>query len=224
MRLLLVEDDLKFKKNVANFLQKNGFAVDCVTTIETAFEQVSVNEYDVILLDINLPDGSGVDFCLQIQPIVLVPTPIIMVTANDDVTSKITTLNGGADDYIIKPFDFEELKARINSVLRRSKGKEQQDLTLGDVTIFPQKIAVTIATEVVTFTVKEFEILYYLVLSYPAVKSLEDIIAHVWNDDMNPFTNTARVHIMNIRKKLAEYSTSVSIKTIKEKGYSLCVQ
>ena len=224
MRILLVEDERRFLKSLNKYLTDNGFAVDCAETGAEAIDLIWSNSYDLAIIDINLPDKNGFQLCEEIQGSVAEHLPIIMATARGDVTDRIRGLNSGADDYIIKPFHFEELRARIQSVLRRAKGKQKQDFVLGDIVIHPDTYIIEIAEEIVFFSVKEFEILYHLALHQPAPQKAEDLIEHVWNETANPFSNSVRVHIANIRKKLAMHSKHVTIKNIKTKGYYVCIQ
>lgn len=223
MRILIVEDEKEFLKSLTFYLTENGFAVDGVTTGGEALELVGINRYDVALLDVNLPDTVGFRLCQDIQKQHDSEISIIMVTARDEISDKIRGFDSGADDYIVKPFDFAELKARIHALIRRMNGKKIADLVFGDIEIIPSEYVIKIKEETVFFTIKEYEILYALVMKHPAPQSLEALMEHVWDDEVNPFSNAARVHIMNIRKKLGKHSDCVSIATVKEKGYYLCI-
>lgn len=221
MRILVVEDERIILENIVKQLEANGFAIDAATTGEVALELATINNYDVILLDVNLPDITGYIVCqsLRLQQI---ETPIIMVTARSEVADRVEGLDYGADDYLIKPFAFSELLARIRAMIRRNTGKKTADLQVGDISMSPALYQVKMNAAEVKLTKKEYEILYCLLLTHPAPQSLEKLIEHVWNDSVNPFSNAARVHIANLRKKVKQHSASVTIELKKEMGYYLC--
>lgn len=223
LQVLLVEDEVVFLQSMKQDLEENGFSVDAVTTGADALEVVSYTDYDIVVLDVNLPDYLGFDLCAEIQENTEKHVPIIMATARDEVSDKIRGLENGADDYIVKPFSFDELRARMHAIIRRTHGKQVHDLSFGDVEIIPSLFQVKIHGKEVFFRAKEYEILYYLALHMPEPQSIESIIEHVWDDEVNPFSNAARVHIMSIRKKLSEHSQNVTIENIMKKGYYLCV-
>lgn len=219
MRILVVEDDVVILKGLESKLIASHYAVDTALDGATALELLFVNSYDAILLDVNLPDMSGFDICRTVRQ-ENVGTPIIMVTARDEVLDKIAGLDNGADDYISKPFDYDELLARIRAVLRRNEGRAAPKLAFKDILVEPALFEVKVDGNILELTKKEYGILHFLLVSHPAPVSLEAIIDHVWNDDVNPFTNAARVHIANLRKKIHAVST-VRIETRKEVGYYL---
>lgn len=222
MRILVVEDNFEVQETMRRFLVKSRFAVDCVDCGEDGIELATVNQYDVILLDLNLPDIDGFEVCQQLRD-ADVDTPIIMVTARNEVEDRTYGLNTGADDYLVKPFSMEELVARIRAILRRVRNRADANIVLGDLAIQPDLVQAVVAGNNLPLTPKEYEILYYLALEAPKVCSLEDIIEHVWDDSSNPFSNAARVHVMNLRNKLNAASQSVQLKTVKGKGYALCI-
>lgn len=223
MRLLIIEDNIDFLIGLADFLQKQGFAVDTAETGSLGLEYLEINEYDVVLLDINLPDTVGFSLCQQLHDTAIGNPAVIMLTARDTVSDKLRGFETGADDYLVKPFDFSELVARIHALIRRKNGKNIQSLQFGDIKIIPNQYKVLINGEDIFFPAKEYEILYFLLLKQPNPQALEQIIEHIWDEENNPFSNSARVHIMNIRKKLKQYSTQVSIENIKKKGYYLAI-
>ncbi|WP_138190373.1 response regulator transcription factor [Culicoidibacter larvae] len=222
MRVLVIEDSFEVQETMRHFLSKSGFAVDCADNGEDGIELATVTEYDVILLDLNLPDIDGFEVCEQLRD-AGIDTPIIMVTARSEVADRTYGLNVGADDYLVKPFSMEELVARIRAILRRVRNRAEANIVLGDMEILPDLVQVVVAGVDFPLTPKEYEILYYLALESPKVCSLEAIIEHVWDDSGNPFSNAARVHVMNLRNKLNAASASVQLKTVKGKGYALCI-
>lgn len=224
MRILIIEDEFIFLQSLQHFLGNNGYAVDGVMTLAEAKDALFVSSYDLILLDVNLPDGNGFDFCTELRTLLEEYVPIIMITARDEIEDRIWGLDSGADDYLIKPINFDELRARIQAVFRRVQNKSTKDMTLGDVQLIPSQFAVVIQNQPVKFYMKEYEILYYLFMTHPTPQTVEQIIEHVWNDDVNPFSNSARVHIGNIRKKMRLYSQHVTLQSRSKVGYYLCIQ
>lgn len=221
MRILVVEDEKIILASIVKQLKESGFAVDTAMTGEEAFELAIINNYDVILLDVNLPDMTGYSVCQNLR-LEDIKTPIMMVTARSEVADRVEGLDFGADDYLIKPFEFSELLARIRAIIRRSVGQNITNLTVGDIIMYPPLYQVKMNDIEVKVTKKEYEILYCLLLTHPAPQSLEKLIDHVWDDTVNPFSNAARVHIANLRRKVNQYSVNVTIELKKEMGYYLC--
>jgi len=218
MRILVIEDEKIILDGIVLNLQQAGYAVDASMTGSVGLELAMINTYDVILLDVNLPDMLGYQLCEKLRKAEIV-TPIIMVTARNEVVDRIHGLDIGADDYLIKPFEFAELQARIRAVLRRNMSKQNPQLVVGDILLTPVLYQVLINKQEVNLTKKEYEILYYLMLTHPKPQSLEQIIEHVWDDEVNPFSNAARVHITNLRKKIRTLTTTSVIEMKKEMGY-----
>lgn len=219
MRILVVEDDAIIREGIVMKLERAKFAVDEAEDGDIALELIYENTYDCILLDINLPDMTGYDVCRALREMT-VSTPVIMVTARDEVVDKIRGLDEGADDYMSKPFDFDELLARIRAVIRRNHGKSSPKLSCKTIEIDPAQHQVTVAGSALDLTKKEYGIIYHLLSTHPAPQSLETIIEHVWDEEANPFSNAARVHIANLRRKL-EKESDVRIQVKKEVGYYL---
>jgi len=223
MRLLLIEDNLAIHDIMRDELKKHRFALDCVASGIDGLEMIAINEYDAIILDLNLPDIDGLEICRKLRQ-QNISMPLIMATARRDITEKIQGLNEGADDYLVKPYDYDELAARIFALIRRSKGKVNPQVNFGDIIVDPHTISVTVNNVTIKITPKEFDVLYYLMLTAPKVSRIEEIIEHSWAEEINPFSNTARVHLINLRKKIAQYSQEVTLVTIKNKGYHLCLK
>lgn len=221
MRILVIEDEHIIANGIKKNLEEHGFAVDIALTGHDGVYQAEANEYDLILLDINLPDMLGYEIC-QILRENEQNTPIIMVTARTEVEDRIQGFDLGADDYLIKPFDFAELRARIRALLRRVAGKANAVLSVETITLNPSLYQAYVNERELSLTMKEYEILYFLMLKNPEPQSLEAIIEHVWDDEVNPFSNAARVHIMNLRRKLQTLDANLQINVKKERGYYLC--
>jgi two-component system response regulator QseB len=221
MRLLIIEDDKELALVMKEGLEERGFTVDISNTGIEGEEKALANGYDAILLDLNLPDKDGLDVLTFLRDQEL-HTPIIIITARHAVAERARGLNSGADDYIIKPFDFVELKARIQAVIRRSYGRTKNEINIGHMRIDPNMRKAYIDGFELSLSAKEFDILEYLASRHPDVVSSEDIVEHVYDEFFDPFSSVLRVHIANLRKKLAAAGSEGLLITIKGKGYRLC--
>lgn len=220
MRILIVEDD----KNILDFLKSglksNGFAVDAASDGEKGSFMGRVNEYDLIILDLNLPGKNGEEICLDIRNKGK-KTPILMLTVNSDTDSKIRLLNSGADDYLTKPFSFDELTARIKALLRRPPNIEPNTLQADDLVLNKNNQTVFKSGKEITLTTKEFSILEHLMKNKGRVVSRSDLMEHVWDCQADPFSNAIETHILNIRNKIGHKGKIDLIKTISGRGYKI---
>ena len=221
MRLLIIEDDKKLAYIMKEGLEKRGFSIDVSNTAEDGEEKAVVNEYDTILLDLNLSDKDGLNTLATLREHGL-QTPIVIITARNEVSQRAHGLNSGADDYVTKPFDFVELEARIQAVIRRSYGRTINEINIGGIKIEPGIRRVYANNLILSLSAKEFDILLYLASRHPDVVSSEEIVEHIYDEFFDPFSSVLRVHIANLRKKLAAVSEDVSLLTVKGKGYQLC--
>lgn len=221
MRLLVIEDDKELALVMKEGLEEHGFTVDVSNTSIEGEEKALANGYDAILLDLNLPDKDGLDILTFLREQDL-HTPIVIITARHEVAERARGLNSGADDYIIKPFDFVELKARIQAVIRRSYGRTKNEINIGRLRIDPNMRKAYVDGSEISLSAKEFDILEYLASRYPDVVSSEDIVEHVYDEFFDPFSSVLRVHIANLRKKLTAVSGEGLLTTVKGKGYRLC--
>ncbi len=221
MRLLLVEDEEELVSALARGLRREGYAVDVALDGQAGWEMADVNEYDLVLLDLNLPQMDGIEVCRRLkqsQPQVL----ILMLTARDLPTQKIAGLDVGADDYMVKPFHFGELCARLRALLRRDMRVRGTLLSYGDLKLDPMAKIAWKGEQRLELTNKEFGILEYLLYHAGEVISQEKLIEHVWDANANPFTTTVRVHINSLRRKLADDPEHpLYIETIVGVGYRL---
>ena len=220
MKILIVEDDQTLAKNLKEVLIKDGFAVDTANSKENGLIAIEVNEYDCVVLDINLPDGSGFDLLSQLRQ-QEDQTPIIIVTARGEVEDKIKGLNLGADDYIPKPIDTYELIARIRAVIRRNSQNALPVITIGDLTVKPAEHTVRIKNQLLDLTAKEFAVLEYLAQHSGQVVTRTMLMEHVWGSDFDTFSNVIDVYIRNLRRKIETHTSQKLIKTIRGKGYVL---
>lgn len=216
MKILLVEDDVKLSKNLKTALQRESYTVDTSLSLKDAFNNFYENEYSLIVLDVNLPDGNGFDFCKQIRDEEFL-TPILMLTARDSVNDRVLGLNTGADDYLVKPFSTSELFARIKALMRRSANKSSNILVVKDLKLDLSKKLVTKKEVEVNLSSKEYSLLEYLLLNKEKILSKTDLLNHVWESDIDIETNVVDVYIGYLRKKLGKDY----IKTIRGMGYRI---
>lgn len=221
MRILVIEDNKELCLSMKNGLEKMGFYVDVAFDAETGEEKVYINEYDVILLDLNLPDKDGLDTLQQLRENEN-NTPVIIVSAKDDIKQRTFGLDLGADDYITKPFQYSELRARIQAVIRRFQGRTNPIIKIGALEIDPAQRSAAFNKSQIPLKAKEFDILEYLALKYPAVISSEEIAEHVYDESFDPFSSVLRVHITRLRKKLTDACGYEMLQTMRGKGYYLC--
>lgn len=220
MRLLIIEDDPALSAVMKEGLAKSGFTVDMSNAGEDGEYKACVNRYDAIVLDLNLPGKDGIEI-LSYWRGNGIHTPVVIVTARNEVRERVLGLNNGADDYIIKPFDFVELEARLAAVVRRFYGRARNEINLGAVHICPQSRKATVNSRELALSAKEFDILEYLASRSPDVVSSEDIAEHVYDEFYDPLSSVLRVHIANLRKKLTAAGGEGLLMTMKGKGYRL---
>lgn len=221
MRILIVEDELDLANALARGLRQKGYAVDIAANGEKGWELGEINEYDLVLLDLNLPKLDGLEVCKRLRsskPEML----ILMLTARSRLEDKVVGLDLGADDYLVKPFHFEELTARIRALLRRDLRVREPILCTGDLRLDPASRIAWQGKRRLELTSKEFALLEYLMRHPGEVISQEELIAHVWNEDANLFTTSMRVHIHSLRRKLGDNANNPKyIETITGVGYRL---
>jgi len=221
MRLLIIEDETDFADALAKGLRHHGFAVDVVYTGELGKELAMLHDYDLLILDLNLPEIDGLEICQQVRackPSLL----IIMLTARSQPEERVAGLDLGADDYLVKPFHFAELIARIRALLRRDMRVRALLLHYADVKLDPNARVVWQGNHRLDLTSKEFSILEYMLRHQGEIVSQEALLEHVWDMHMNPFTNTVRVHVNSLRRKLGDLAdTPRYIETVIGQGYRL---
>lgn len=220
MKILIIEDDRSLLENTQTQFMKAGFGVDTAAAAEEGLSFLDVNEYDSIVLDINLPDGNGFEICEKVRKQENT-TPIIIMTARDAVSDKIKGLDLGADDYVLKPVDSQELIARVKALIRRNSKKPLPVLTIGDLEIDTQtRRVVRFGTEI-ELPSKEFAVLELLARHSDEVVTRSMLMEHVWGSDFETFSNVVDVYIKNLRKKIDAGSQKKLIHTIRGGGYSL---
>ncbi|MCX7609798.1 MAG: response regulator transcription factor [Anaerolineales bacterium] len=221
MRILIVEDELDLANALARGLRQQGYAVDIAVNGEEGWELGEINEYDLVILDLNLPKLDGLEVCKRLRsnkP----KTLVLMLTARSRLEDRIVGLDLGADDYLVKPFHFDELTARIRALLRRDLRVREPVLRAGDLSLDPASRTAWKGKRRLELTTKEFAILEYLLRHPGEVVSQEELIEHIWNEDVNLFTASVRVHIHSLRRKLGDNANCPRyIETVSGAGYRL---
>ncbi len=220
MRLLLVEDDKKAARVLARGFGEEGFVVDVAHSGEIGDELAAANRYDAIVLDWLLPRKDGLSVCRELRSRG-VGTPILMLTARDSLPDRVAGLDCGADDYLTKPFAFEELLARIRALLRRSELTRLPVLTVADLTLDPVTHRVTRGAVEITLTPKEYAILETLMRHAGQVVSRTRIGESVWGDDPDDITNVVDVHVSHLRRKVDASGLPQLIHTVRSRGFRL---
>lgn len=218
MRVLVAEDQKKLNDIVSRKLTKEGYAVDSCYDGDETWDYISSTEYDAVLLDIMMPGMSGLDVLKKMRDSGMT-TPVIMMTALGTTGDKITGLDSGADDYIVKPFDLDEMIARTRSVIRRSGNRASNEITIKDLKIDLAAKTATRAGQDIPLTSKEYNIFEYLVQNAGRVISKEQILDHIWNYDYAGDTSIIDVYMHHIRKKVDGDYEEKLIKTVKGAGY-----
>ncbi len=220
MRILLVDDDKKLCDTLKRGLEENTYAVDCVQDGEDGVYYAEITPYDLIILDVMMPKKDGWEVCRELR-YKKIGTPILMLTAKDSVEDKVRGLNTGADDYLVKPFVFAELLARVRALLRRDGIIKSSELTVGDLTLNTATMEVRWKCNPVTLTSKEFAILEYLMRHPNAVATRTMIEEHAWNYDFDSMSNLVDVYIRRIRQKIDPSLGKQLITTIRGAGYKI---
>ncbi|GAA3420130.1 response regulator transcription factor [Streptosporangium vulgare] len=219
MRLLVVEDEEDLVDALRVGLVRAGYAVDVACDVAQARERLQADSYDLVLLDLNLPGGDGFEACRALRGTDRGRAArIIMVIARDRLDDRAGGLDGGADDYLVKPFAFPELLARVRALLRREPGGGAAILQVGSLRLDTSRAEVRSTGRELGLTPKEFGVLHYLMTRPGHVVSAEELLEHVWDAHTDPFTNTVRVTIGNLRRKLG---ADAVIETVVSKGYRL---
>ncbi len=222
MEILLVEDDERIVSFVKRGLEAEHYSVDVAHDGQEAIDMARAIRYRLIILDLVLPLKSGSEVCLRLRE-ERIETPILMLTAKDTLEEKIEGLRIGADDYLTKPFAFEELLARMKALLRRGPYREEsQDLKVADLILSRETHEVRRAGELITLTAKEFALLEYLMTHPNKVMSRTSILEKVWGYHYDTLTNVVDVYIRYLRKKVDEGYPKKLIQTVRDIGYKIC--
>ncbi len=220
MRVLVVEDDLDLINLLEEGLTMYGYAVDKASDGDQAIEMAYIENYDIVILDINLPKKDGFEVLDEIRKFNQ-EVNIIMLTARSDIDDRVKGLDFGANDYMVKPFDLKELDARMRALLRRKSVTESTILEAGNMKFDTASREAFVDNQKINLTQKETGILEYLFLNKERFVSSEELIDHVWDSNADSFSNSVRVHMSSLRKKIKELSGENKIQNVIGKGYRI---
>lgn len=216
MKILIVEDQNELRELVKNFLGDYGYVVDEAEDGEEGYHKINMNSYDCLILDINLPKLDGLEIAKKVRKEGK-SVPIIMLTARSEIYDKIEGFDNGADDYITKPFDMKELLARVEAVLRRTQKEQTLLLKFREYEVLPKENLLKKEGEEIQLTNKEMGILEYLLHKKGEIVSAEELLEHVWDSEVDMFSDTIKTHIKTLRRKLDPKKKY--IQTVRGKGY-----
>ena len=218
MRLLVVEDEVRLNNVITKRLIKEGYSVDSCFNGEEALDFLAVGEFDAVIMDIMMPKIDGLSVLKKMRE-ANNTTPVLLLTAKDDISDRVAGLDAGAEDYLIKPFAFEELMARIRVMIRKSAGNSTNSIEVADLVLDTSSQTVKRAGIVIDLTAKEYDLLEYLMLNKGIILSREKIENHIWNFDYSGGTNVIDVYIRYLRKKIDDPFEKKLIHTVRGKGY-----
>ncbi|MBI4009276.1 response regulator transcription factor [Candidatus Roizmanbacteria bacterium] len=201
MRILVVEDEHRIANSIKRGLEQEGYAVDIAYSGNEGYDLATTEDYDLFILDLLLPEMDGVTICRQLRKD-KIQTAILMLTAKGQIQNKVEGLDSGADDYLTKPFSFEELLARIRALSRRPKAALNSMLSVGDLRIDTRLYQIERSGKSIKLSAKEFSLLEYLMRNDSRILNKNQIITHVWNYDADILPNTVEVYIKKLRKKI----------------------
>jgi two-component system copper resistance phosphate regulon response regulator CusR len=223
MRILLVEDEPSAASMLAKGLREKAYAVDVAGDGETAIYQASINDYDLVILDVMLPRKDGFEVCREMRAAGL-RVPVIMLTALDAIEDRVAGLDTGADDYLVKPFDFRELLARVRALLRRGEALRAETVRVADLEIDTRAQRVKRAGHTIQLTAKEYALLEYFVLHVDRVIKRADIAEHVWDESFDVFSNLIEVYVQRLRRKIDDGFALKLLRTRRGEGYMLTAE
>jgi DNA-binding response OmpR family regulator len=220
MRVLLVEDDTRIAHFVAKGLREQAYAVDVAVKGEDALYQAEVNAYDVIVLDVMIPEPDGFAVCKQLRSVGR-RMPVLMLTARDAVEDRIRGLDCGADDYLTKPFEFRELLARLRALLRRPSSLQPAVLSVADLVVDTGGQTVSRAGQAIAMTTKEYALVEFLARNAGRVVGRAEIAEHVWDEEFDAFSNLIEVYVNRVRRKIDLPGVQPLLQTRRGAGYVL---
>ena len=224
MKVLIIEDDVDIQDFLKKRLEEKCFVVDLATSGDSGLRKIRTNAYDIILLDYALPNKNGLQVIQEVRTIQdsdKKNIPVIMISVTNELLNKVSALEYGADDYLPKPFFFAELLARMQAVLRRPQLQVSSVMKVGDLVLDTIRQQVTHNGKDVDLTRKEFGLLEYLMKNEGLVVSRNEISEHVWDTDINPFSNMIEMHILKLRKKIEKDTNDRLIYNIPGRGYRI---
>ncbi len=222
MKILLVEDEQKLAQALAKGLEHEGYAVDTIGDGKKALTRISLHrsDYDLVILDLMLPSMDGHEIAKQVREM-NITIPILVLTARAETETKVQMLLSGADDYLVKPFSFAELCARLRALLRRPTESLPETLRVGEIELNPGERKVLRSGTEIPLTLKEFGLLEYFMRHPNQVVNREDLLTHLWDFNYVGFSNVVDVHVKNLRRKLSEENGTDILETVRGIGYRL---
>lgn len=222
MRILIIENEHKIANSIKKGLEQDSYAVDIAYDGESGFDLATIEDYDTIILDLMLPKMDGMEVCKKLRKQENIHTPILMLTAKDQINDKVNGLNAGADDYLPKPFAFAELLARIKALIRRPKQTLNTILKVSNLTLNTLNYQVKRNNKEIKLTKKEFALLEYLLHNKGKILNKDKIINHVWNYNADILPNTVEAYIGYLRNKIDKpFKNNPLIHTIRGFGYKI---
>ena len=225
MKILLIEDEKELSVSITEYLQNENYLCEAVLTFEDAIEKINLYQYDCIIVDINLPDGNGLNVIRALKENKS-ETGIIIISAKNSLDDKVTGLEIGADDYLTKPFHLPELNARIKSIIRRRSFGGVNEILFNDLRVLPEQMEVFVQDQPLTLTKKEYDLLVFFLSNKDRILTREAIAEHLWGDEMDMADSFDFIytHIKNLRKKIMEKGGEDYIRTIYGMGYKFTDQ
>lgn len=220
MRILVVEDEKRLAETIADIIEESGDTVDIQNDGEEGFYDASSGIYDAIVLDVMLPGMNGFDILKQLRE-EGISTPVLMLTARTELVDRVQGLNLGADYYLTKPFENEELVATLHAIMRRKTDFVPENVTFGDLTLSPSSCEMTCGAKSIKLNAKEFELMRYLMINGKNILSKETLINKIWGYDSDAGDNNVEAYISFLRKKLTALKSRVSIAVVRKVGYHL---
>lgn len=223
MKILVVEDEKDLRQSISAFLQEQGFLCEEAMNYVAAEDKLATYDYEVVVLDLTLPDGNGLNLLEHLKK-ECANTGVLIVSARNSIDDKIKGLDLGADDYITKPFHLAELNSRINAILRRRNFQGQNTITFGEIEITPSAKETKVNGLTLDLTKKEYDLLLYLIINKNRVLTKEALAEHLWGDHIDMVDNFDFIytHIKNLRRKIAEKGGTDYLETVYGLGYKYC--
>lgn len=218
MRILLAEDEKSLNRIITKQFKAAGYSVDSCFDGGEAYDLITMTDYDAAVFDVMMPVMNGFELVKKLRA-QGIETPVLFLTARDSIEDRVTGLDLGADDYLVKPFSFDELSARLRVMTRKKYGEKTGLITVGDLTIDTSSMQVERAGREIKLSAKEYELLHYLAMNKGVVLSREKIEDHIWNYDYEGGTNVVDVYIRYLRKKIDEGAETKLIHTVRGTGY-----
>ncbi len=225
MKILVVDDEPDLSRTIKDFLEKEHFLVECVESYNAALDKISVYDYDCILLDIMLPDGSGLEVLEELKRLHKKDS-VLIISAKDSIEDKVAGLDLGADDYLAKPFHLAELNARIKSIIRRKKADGEKVITIENLKLNFEERKVFVNEQLLTLNRKEFDLLYYFMINPDRLIYKTTLAESVWGDNIDQADNLDFIYsqVKNLRKKLKQHQAIPVVKAVYGFGYKLCTE